>query len=242
MKNDNNVKELVEWAASHKDAKPEDVIQAVAQKLGSREIALASSFGAEDQILTDIIRSSFSDIQIFTIDTGRLPQETYDCMQKTQEKYGFKYEVLMPDADPVAKLISEHGPNLFYGSIELRKECCRLRKIVPLKSKLKTLSAWICGLRRSQAVTRSDISTIEWDEANGLVKVNPLAEWSDEDVWSYIKKNNIPYNTLHDKGYPSIGCAPCTRAVKPGEDIRAGRWWWESPDHKECGLHKRGGR
>ncbi len=239
MQESDNMKDISAWASAYKDAKAEDVIRAVAERFGAGNVALASSFGVEDQALTHIVMASFPDIRIFTIDTGRLPEETYDCMQKTSEKYSFKYEVLKPDPEDIARLIGSHGPNLFYESVELRKECCRVRKVVPLKRKLGTLSAWICGLRRAQGVTRADVATIEWDQANGLVKASPLAGWSDQEVWDFIKKNKIPYNALQDKGYPSIGCEPCTRAVKPGEDIRSGRWWWESPEHKECGLHNR---
>ena len=202
-------------------------------------VAFASSLGAEDQVLTHLIRTKFPDIGIFTLDTGRLPEETYDLIQKTMETYGFHYEILYPDLKELEPLVAEHGPNLFYKSVELRKACCHARKVVPLQRKLAGLKAWICGLRRAQSVTRSEIKAVEWDAANGLVKVNPLAAWSEEDVWKYIRENKVPYNALHDKGYPSIGCAPCTRAVKPGEDVRAGRWWWESPEHKECGLHGR---
>ncbi len=186
-----------------------------------------------------MIRTHAPDVGIFTIDTGRLPQETYDAMQATIAKYDFRYDVLFPDAQQVAELVGEYGPNLFYDSADLRKKCCDIRKVVPLKKKLGTLKAWICGLRKEQSVTRSDVAAVEWDAANGLVKINPIIDWTGDQVWEYIKKNEIPYNKLHDKGYPSIGCAPCTRAVAPGEDVRAGRWWWEDPQHKECGLHKR---
>jgi phosphoadenosine phosphosulfate reductase len=204
-----------------------DVIAGVVEHFGAERLAFASSLGAEDQVLTHMLRTAFPEVGIFTIDTGRLPQESYDLMQKTMEYYGFRYEVLFPDSQDVSRLVSEHGPNLFYKSVDLRKSCCNVRKVVPLQKKLATLDAWICGLRRGQAVTRGSVEPVEWDAANGLVKVNPLAAWSD---------------ALHDQGYPSIGCAPCTRAVKPGEDLRAGRWWWESPEHKECGLHQRGKR
>ena len=174
---------------------------------------------------------------IFTIDTGRLPQETYDVIQSTMSKYGFQYEVLFPDYKDVEEMVSIHGPNLFYENRDKRTLCCHERKVKPLKRKLATLKAWICGLRREQAVTRSEIQKIEWDEGNGLVKINPLADWKSDDVWNYIRKNGVPYNKLHDKGYSSIGCSPCTRPIQLGEDVRAGRWWWEDPEHKECGLH-----
>lgn len=215
------------------------VIEEVLRYFKPGEIAFASSLGAEDQVLTHILRTRFPGVGIFTIDTGRLPQETYDVIQETMEKYNFRYDVLFPDAAQVAELTGAYGPNLFYTSVDLRKRCCEVRKVVPLRKKLKTLKAWICGLRREQSITRGDIGAVEWDEANGLVKINPLVAWKQDEVWSYIKEYKIPYNKLHDKGYPSIGCAPCTRAVEEGEDIRAGRWWWENPEHKECGLHRR---
>lgn len=210
------------------------------------KVALASSFGAEDVALIDmlmkIVQSSKFNVQprIFTLDTGRLPQETYDVMDKIKEKYKIKLDVYYPDTQSVEKLVSQEGFNLFYRSVELRQLCCRVRKIEPLNRALKDLLAWICGLRREQSVTRTEIKKIEIDKAhNSIVKINPLADWTEKQVWDYIKENNVPYNALHDRGYPSIGCAPCTRAVKPGEDVRSGRWWWESPEQKECGLHKK---
>jgi phosphoadenosine phosphosulfate reductase len=203
-------------------------------------LALASSLAAEDQVLTGILISLDPAAHIFTLDTGRLPQETYNVMQATMERYHFKYEVLFPEYEAVEKMVSEKGPNLFYASLENRHLCCQIRKVEPLRRRLAKLDAWICGLRRDQSVTRSAVNKIEWDEANGLVKINPLADWNNGEVWQYIRKHNVPYNALHDQGYTSIGCAPCARAVKPGEDVRAGRWWWEKPEHKECGLHKKG--
>ena len=160
-------------------------------------------------------------------------------IDRTNDKYDIKIEVYSPDHTGVETYVREHGVNAFYQSVELRKACCRCRKIEPLLRALSTLDVWICGLRASQAVTRTNIDVVEWDSNNGLIKVNPLAKWSEEDVWRYIKDNHVPYNKLHDQGFPSIGCQPCTRAIQPGEDIRAGRWWWEDPEHKECGLHKR---
>ncbi len=210
------------------------------------KVALASSFGAEDVVLIDMIlkiaKSSMSNIQplIFTLDTGRLPQETYDLMDKIKEKYKINIEVYFPDAESVEKMVSQYGFNLFYKSVELRQLCCKVRKVEPLNRALKNLDAWICGLRREQSVTRIDIKKVEVDQAhNGILKINPLADWTEQQLWDYIKENDVPYNELHDKGYPSIGCAPCTRAVKRTEDIRAGRWWWEEPQKKECGLHIR---
>ncbi|MFA6292119.1 MAG: phosphoadenylyl-sulfate reductase [Victivallales bacterium] len=204
---------------------------------GTGKIALSSSLGAEDQVLTDMIMKINRGTRLFTLDTGRLPQETYDVITETMKKYGVKYEVLFPESKDVEEMEMDFGPNLFYQSIEKRKLCCEIRKIRPLRKYLSTLDAWICGLRREQSVTRTKIEKIEWDENFSLVKLNPLADWTEQDVWNYIRENDVPYNKLHDRGYPSIGCAPCTRAVKPGEHPRAGRWWWEEPEKKECGLH-----
>ena len=217
---------------------PEEIIKWAIDFFGVENIALASSLGAEDQVLTDMILKINPRVQISTLDTGRLPQETYDTIEKTMKHYNMKYEILFPKADDVEKMEEEYGPDLFFESIKNRKKCCGIRKVEPLKKKLATLKAWICGLRRGQAVTRKDIEKIEWDDTFRLVKLNPLADWNEEQIWKYIKEYNVPYNKLHDKGYPSIGCAPCTRAIKPGEDIRRGRWWWEESIQKECGLHR----
>ena len=201
------------------------------------KIALSSSFGAEDQVLTDLILKIDSNAEIFTLDTGRLPQQTYDVMDMTNQKYNIKIRVYFPESMDVEKLYYKQGFNGFYESIENRKECCYVRKIAPLKRALKNIDVWITGLRAEQSSTRETMQLLEWDEANGVIKLNPLIFWSEADVWNYIKKNSVPYNALHDKGYPSIGCASCTRAVEDGADIRSGRWWWESKEHKECGLH-----
>ena len=202
-------------------------------------LALACSFQAEESVLIDLMhRVRGTDFRVFTLDTGRLNQETYDCMDAIGERYGVQVEVFFPAATGVEKMVREDGLNLFYKSVELRKLCCGVRKVEPLNRALKDLDAWMTGLRREQAITRTDVRKIELDKDHGnIVKLNPLVDWSYEDVWNYIRENNVPYNRLHKQGYPSIGCAPCTRAVKPGEDLRAGRWWWENPDTKECGLH-----
>lgn len=201
------------------------------------KIGLACSFGAEDMVLVDMIAKIDPKTRIFTLDTGRLAQETYNVMDEARVKYGIEFEVMFPRTEAVEAMEKEHGPNLFYNGIELRKLCCNVRKMEPLKRAFSGLDAWITGLRREQAVTRTGIAKVERDEGNDLVKVNPLVDWTEEQVWAYIKENDVPYNALHDQGYPSIGCAPCTRAVAPGEDLRAGRWWWETPEQKECGLH-----
>jgi len=177
--------------------------------------------------------------KIFTLDTGRLFPETYELIHRTNSKYGIRLSVYFPEAGHVEKMVGEKGINLFFESVENRKLCCNIRKLEPLKRAFAGLEVWICGLRREQSVTRHNMQKIEWDEANGLIKLNPLIDWTEGDVLQFIKSHGIPYNPLHDKGFPSIGCQPCTRAIFPGEDIRAGRWWWESPDTRECGLHKR---
>lgn len=200
-------------------------------------IALASSLGAEDQVLTDMVMKLRPGMRIFILDTGRLPEETYALMIETMARYGMRYEVYYPEARDVEELVSRHGPDPFYESVSLRKLCCTVRKVRPLARALAGLDAWITGLRRDQSVTRNSIEKIAWDDEHVSIKVNPLADWTEERVWDYICKNNVPYNKLHDSGYPSIGCKPCTRAIKPGEDLRAGRWWWETPEQKECGLH-----
>lgn len=203
------------------------------------KIALASSLGAEDQVLTHIIASVDPSVRIFTLDTGRMFAESYDLMDRTSKRYGISIEVFFPDYRQVEEMVNKKGINLFYESIENRKLCCGIRKVEPLRRAFKGLDAWICGLRREQSVTRFNIGSAEWDAGNNLVKFNPLAEWTEKQLWEYIRENNIPYHALHDKGFPSIGCQPCTRAVEPGEDLRAGRWWWEEPERKECGLHNR---
>jgi phosphoadenosine phosphosulfate reductase len=221
------------WAG----ASPAEAISLALDYFGAERIAFSTSLGAEDQVITDILWRNNLPAPVFTLDTGRLPEETYRLLEETRKRYGLAIEVLFPEAETVQKMQSEHGPNLFYESIENRRLCCRARKVEPLSRKLSTLSAWICGLRRSQSVTRHELQLVEWDETFGLFKLNPLVLASEEWIWEYIRDNDVPYNELHDKGYPSIGCGPCTRAIEPGEDIRAGRWWWEQPELKECGLH-----
>jgi len=208
----------------------------------SPKVALACSFQAEESVLIDMMhRLVGGGFRIFTLDTGRLNQETYDCMDAIRARYGVCVEVYFPDAMKVQNMVRAHGLNLFYNSIELRKMCCNVRKVEPLNRALKDLNAWMTGLRHEQAVTRADLRKVEIDrDHNSIVKINPLIEWSCDQVWNYIRENNVPFNRLHKQAYPSIGCAPCSRAVTPGEDLRAGRWWWENPETKECGLHMRG--
>ena len=200
-------------------------------------VIFANSFGAEDMVLTDLIGRNFPNISMFTLDTGRLPEETHSLMKEVEDRYNIETKIYFPEPVAVEKYIAENGLNGFYDSIALRKSCCFMRKVEPLKRALKDKRAWITGLRRDQALTRSDLEESEFDADNGLQKISPLLNWRLSDVWAYIKDFNAPYNVLHDQGYSSIGCAPCTRAITPGEDVRAGRWWWEDPETKECGLH-----
>ena len=202
-------------------------------------IALSSSMGAEDQVLTDMILRIDPSVRIFTLDTGRMFPEVYELIDRTNKKYNIAIEVFFPDAAAVEKMVREKGINLFYEGIENRKQCCGIRKTQPLKRALGDLDIWVCGLRSDQSLTRINTRILEWDDTHGLLKLSPLAQWSNEEVWAYLKRHHVPYNPLHDKGFPSIGCQPCTRAIEPGDDIRAGRWWWEQPESRECGLHQR---
>ncbi len=219
-----------------KEASAEEILQWAANEF-SGKICFASSLGLEDQAITHMIATAQLNIPIFTLDTGRMFQETYSTMERTRERYGLDIQVYFPDYNEVEKMVTTHGPNLFYESIENRKLCCRIRKTEPVKRALAGKSAWITGLRRSQSVTREEVDIVMWDDENDLCKISPLATWELDALKAYILKNNIPYNPLHDKGFPSIGCLPCTRAVPAGGDVRDGRWWWEDPDKKECGLH-----
>jgi phosphoadenosine phosphosulfate reductase len=220
------------------DATPEALLAYLFERFGQR-IALASSLGPEDQVLTDMIVGVAPKARIFTIDTGRLFPETYHLIDRTNDRYGIRLEVYFPDHTAVEQYVATNGINAFYQSVEKRKACCHARKIEPLLRALSTLDVWVCGLRRSQSVTRTGVQLVEWDETNRLIKVNPLVDWSEEQMWQYVKEHQVPVNTLHRKNFPSIGCQPCTRAVEPGEDVRSGRWWWENPECKECGLHRR---
>lgn len=199
------------------------------------KVALACSFGAEDVALIDLLSAIGVTPRIFTLDTGRLHPETYQLMGEIEQRYQLRIQVYFPKAEEVESMVRSEGINLFYDSVEKRKLCCQVRKLEPLERALEGLSAWITGLRREQSTFRSKVSKVE-SEPNGRTKINPLADWSDRRLWDYIERRRIPYNALHRRNFPSIGCAPCTRAVIPGEDPRAGRWWWENT-HKECGLH-----
>jgi phosphoadenosine phosphosulfate reductase len=197
----------------------------------------ASSLAAEDMVLTDLILKSGLPIGIFSLETGRLHKETLAVLDQVKAHYGHDIALYRPQPELVEEYVTKNGLNAFYDSVEMRKECCRVRKVEPLGRALEGKQAWVTGQRRAQSSTRAELAVQEDDAAHGMQKFNPLADWSEQDVWDYIRGNNVPYNALHDRGYPSIGCEPCTRAIQPGEDVRAGRWWWENPESKECGLH-----
>jgi phosphoadenosine phosphosulfate reductase len=197
----------------------------------------ASSLAAEDMVLTDLILRAKLPIGIFSLETGRLHKETLAVLDAVKATYGYEITLFRPQTEAVDAYVASNGLNAFYDSVEMRRECCRIRKVEPLGRALAGNQAWITGQRRAQSATRSDLRVEEDDPAHFMTKFNPLADWSEENVWEYIRANKVPYNALHDRGYPSIGCEPCTRAIQPGEDVRAGRWWWENPESKECGLH-----
>lgn len=217
---------------------PREILTFFLEKYNGK-ITLANSLGAEDQVLTDMIVGIDPTVPIFTLDTGRMFPETYDLIQRTNAHYNISLRVMFPERQRVEEMVNTKGLNLFYESVENRKLCCNIRKIEPLKRALEGMEMWITGLRREQSVTRLATGIVEWDEGNGLLKLNPLADWTNEQVFDYIRQHHVPYHALHDKGFPSIGCQPCTRAVAEGDDIRSGRWWWEQPESKECGLHNR---
>ncbi len=217
---------------------PEELLQWALGRWRQR-LAVFTAFQAEGMVLIDMAWRLDPDVRVVTIDTGRLPEETFDLIEKVRERYRLTVEIVTPDADQVAALVARGGPNLFYRSVTDRRACCRVRKVEPLRRALSGLSAWVTGQRRDQAPSRAGIGMVEVDEEHGgIFKLNPLADWSWEQVWAYIRAHDVPYHGLYDRGYTSIGCSPCTRAVRPWEDHRAGRWWWEEPgSHKECGLH-----
>lgn len=241
--------DTIEWneqaareAAEQLESKDAEQVLHWAAETFAPKIALASSFGAEDVAVIDLLSRITPRISVFTLDTGRLPEATYEVMDRIRDRYKIEIVSFFPRTEAVEQLEREKGFYSFRQSIENRKECCAIRKVEPLNRALAGLDAWVTGLRREQAVTRTQLAKVETDAAHGgMAKINPLADWTTDQVWDYIRKNNVPYNKLHDQSFPSIGCGPCTRAVRPGEDIRAGRWWWELPDHKECGLHVKPG-
>ncbi|MXZ47995.1 MAG: phosphoadenylyl-sulfate reductase [Candidatus Dadabacteria bacterium] len=216
---------------------PEDILAWASANL-DRSVALATSFQVQGMVLVDMFAKANPEARIFTLDTGRLHSHTYDVMDKTREKYNINIEVLFPDTAEVEEMVISHGVNLFYKSVENRRLCCQVRKTNPLNGYLKNLDAWITSIRADQTEQRAESSKFEIDYLHGkMLKINPILDWTADQVWDYVRKNDVPYNKLHDMGYPSIGCAPCTRAVEEGEDPRAGRWWWEQGSDKECGIH-----
>jgi phosphoadenosine phosphosulfate reductase len=222
----------------------EQRVAAVRELLGSTlarygRLVYSNSLGAEAMVLTDIVWSHLPQIEVFTIDTGRLHEETYELLERLQRRYQRRIRVVCPDAVALERLIARQGVNGFYGSLEARLECCRVRKVEPFRRAIAGFPAWITGVRREQSAGRAHGQALEWDAEHGLYKLSPLLDWSEEQVWQYIRLHGLPYNSLHDRHFSSIGCSPCTRALQPGESRRAGRWWWERPESRECGLHAR---
>ena len=229
--------EAGEAAVELDDQEPPEVLGWAIEKFG-RQLGICSSFQAEGCALIDMAWRIDPDVRVFTIDTGRQPDETYKLIDRIRDRYGIRTEVFLPDMRVVEQMVSRHGANLFYRDVNLRLLCCQVRKVLPLRRALMNFDAWVTGLRREQWATRSNIRKIEIDhDHGGIVKFAPLADWTEEEVWDYIRANDVPYNELYDKGYKSIGCAPCTRPVADGDDPRAGRWWWETGAPKECGMH-----
>lgn len=224
-----------------RQAKAEAAAEVLRQIAAKHDPAtVANSYGAEDMVLMDLVARHDIDLGIFSLDTGRLPAETYQVMDAARERYDVPVEIMFPQTQALQDFLRANGTNPFYNSVEMRKACCGHRKVEPLGRALADKQAWVTGLRRDQAPTRTDLGVEEYDAGHGMPKFNPLIDWSEKDVWAYLYHFDVPYNALHDKGYPSIGCAPCTRAIAQGEDVRAGRWWWENPESKECGLHAPG--
>lgn len=221
-------------SSNWQDFSNEEIIQKLVSQFPD-EVCFSSSFSFEDQVITDLVRNF--PIKIFTLDTGRLFEDTYNTWNLTRSKYKVNIKAYYPNQEELEPFIQENGPDSFYRSVDNRKTCCDIRKVHPLKRALKGNKVWITGLRAEHSVARENLSKLEWDESNQIIKFHPLLFWTTEEVKAYIKQNQIPYNILHDKGFVSIGCAPCTRAIQPGEDFRAGRWWWEDASKKECGLH-----
>ncbi len=213
-----------------------DIIRYIQEHFGT-DAVFSTSFGIEDQVITHLIAQAKSQASIFTLETGRLFPETYYVWNRTLEKYKLPIRAYYPNTNAVEEMVNKKGPSSFYESVENRKECCYIRKIEPLHRAIKGFKVWITGIRADQSANREDMQSVEWDEANNIIKIHPIFNWTLSEVESFLKSNGIPYNPLHDKGFPSIGCQPCTRAVQPGDDFRAGRWWWEDKSKKECGLH-----
>jgi phosphoadenosine phosphosulfate reductase len=229
--------ELLTLELEQKATAVRELLASAVQQFG--KVVYANSLGAEAMVLTDIIWTHVPQIDIFSIDTGRLHEETYELLEKLERRYKKRLRIVYPTTESIESLIGKQGVNGFFHSIDARRNCCATRKIEPFKRAIAGYSAWVTGVRREQSAARALGQPIEWDAQYGLQKVSPLLDWSEEQIWQYIRARQIPYNALHDKQYPSIGCAPCTRAILPGEDQRAGRWWWEQPESRECGLHPR---
>jgi phosphoadenosine phosphosulfate reductase len=229
--------ELLTLELEQKATAVRELLASAVQQFG--KVIYANSLGAEAMVLTDIIWTHVPQIDIFSIDTGRLHEETYELLEKLERRYKKRLRIVYPTTESIESLIGKQGVNGFFHSIDARRNCCATRKIEPFKRAIAGYSAWVTGVRREQSAARALGQPIEWDASYGLQKVSPLLDWSEEQIWQYIRARQIPYNALHDKQYPSIGCAPCTRAILPGEDQRAGRWWWEQPESRECGLHPR---
>ena len=202
-------------------------------------VVYSNSLGAEAMVLSDIIWSHVPEIDVFSIDTGRLHEETYELLEKLERRYKRSIRIVYPDARALEELVAQQGVNGFYHSLDARLACCHVRKVEPFKRAIAGYSAWVTGVRREQSATRAQAQPVEWDAENGLQKISPLLDWTEEQIWQYIRARKLPYNSLHDRQFPSIGCSPCTRAIQPGENRRAGRWWWEQPESRECGLHPR---
>lgn len=233
------IAEIAADLATHTDRSPLASLVLLAEKFAGKAV-FSTSFGIEDQVITHLIFSNNLPIRVFTLDTGRNFQETYSTWSRTIERYQQPIETFAPQATALENLLAAKGPNSFYESVENRKECCYIRKVEPLNRALSGQQLWITGIRAEQSPNRLDMTSLEWDAAHQLTKFHPLFDWTFEQVRDYVRQHNIPYNSLHDKGFVSIGCAPCTRAIRPGEDFRAGRWWWEDTSKKECGLHDPG--
>jgi phosphoadenosine phosphosulfate reductase len=229
--------EAGELSVLYDDAPPQEILEWALDRFHPR-MAISEGGGAEGMAILDMAVRIRPDVRVFTIDTGRLPQETYDLMERVRQRYGIEIETLFPERTAIGKLTKRHGPNLMYQAVDLRLLCCQIRKVQPLVRFLGDLDAWVTGLRREQWASRAEVRKIELDhDHGGIVKVNPIADWTKDEVWDYISANEVPYHALFDQGYTSIGCAPCTRPVEPGEQDRSGRWWWETNAPKECGIH-----
>lgn len=233
------IEQVRKWRTDLEILSFEEQFDYVLQLFNPQDVVLASSLSIEDQVLTHRFVQANQQARVFFLDTGRHYEQTYKTLKESREFFGIKYEVYAPPTQELEAFLNENGPNSFYDSVELRKKCCHIRKVIPLQRVLSTAKLWITGVRREHSANRQEVDLLEWDAVNGLYKFNPLVLWKLEDVEAYIKQYQLPINPLHHEGFPSIGCAPCTRKVLPGEDPRRGRWWWEDTSHNECGLHQR---